>query len=88
MSISLKPATVIPGDGRRGPSIRFIEEAQFLKDHANEWFEVRTMKDAAGAYTATSCIRAGRTRAFVPAGHFQAKALGTIVIARYVGKSK
>ena len=87
MSISLKPATVIPRDGR-GPAIRFIEEAQFLKDHAGEWFEVRTMKDVTGAYSAANNIRTGTARAFVPAGHFQAKGRGPIVIARYVGESK
>ena len=86
MSISLKPATIAPQAGR-GQGIQFIEEAQFLKDHADEWFEVRTMKDAAAAYAAANSIRTGTARAFVPAGHFQAKGRGNIVIARYVGES-
>ena len=87
MSISLKPATITP-HGHRGPAIKFFEEAQFLKDHAGAWFEVRTMKDSAGAYTAANNIRKGTAKAFVPAGHFQAKGQGSIVIARYVGESK
>ena len=87
MTISLKPATIKKQDGR-GPAVKFIEEAQFLKDHVGEWFEVRTVKDKAGAYTAANNIRTGAARAFVPAGHFQAKGQGTVVIARYVGESK
>ena len=87
MSISLKPATVAPGGGR-GPAIKFTEEAQFLKEHSGEWFELRTMKDSRAARAAAGSIRKGVSLAFVPAGHFEAQAQATIVIARYVGESK
>ena len=84
MSISLKPAVLVPRP-KRGRKVLYVEEAQFLREHSGEWFELRTMPSSYFAASLAGNIRNGLLRSFTPAHEFEAWGQDDVVIARHVG---
>lgn len=73
------------GDPTISKPLLFTAEVEQLRANPGQWFELSTRASDNAADVFASQIRSGRRPVFRPAGHFEARAVGTLVVARYIG---